>query len=207
MIKMTAKTVFLSITLLIFPAVVSGYGSAGHARQQLRLIAIQLIEPRLNPVAMRLNLPNLPVSLMEGADDRLIDQLDVLVEEGLVWREPMIATERILSSQGLTTRQAAGYRYDRPLMLRNAPLPFGRAKLERTGEIWLLPQEDEATRAEVHFLWSAEQLAEWLWAPAFDRESRVERLKSSTRQPLSGVATLVWDGQNWQLAELMPYAQ
>ena len=203
---MAAKTVFFSLLLLILPTLSFGYGATGHPRQQLRLIAINLIEPRLTPTAMQLNVPSLPTTLVDGEHDRLIAQMNVLVAEGLMDRQPMIATERALTNNGLLTRRIGAHRYDRPLMIRQAPVRFGHAHLVRTGEIWVTPSATQATQAEIHFQWYADQLAEWLWAPAFDQEQRLNRLKGSVNQPLNGVATLVWQDQQWQLTDLNPYA-
>lgn len=203
---MAAKTVFFSLLLLILPTLSFGYGATGHARQQLRLIAINLIEPRLTPAAMQFNMPSLPALLVDGEHDRLIAQMNVLVAEGLMDRQPMIATERALTTDGLLTRRIGAHRYDRPLMIRQAPVRFGHAELIGTGEIWVTASATDATRAEIHFQWVADQLAEWLWAPAFEQEPRLERLKASVNQPLNGVATLVWQDQQWQLAQLEPYA-
>lgn len=203
---MAVKTVFFSLLLLILPTLSFGYGATGHARQQLRLIAISLIEPRLTAAAMQFNMPALPTTLVDGEHDRLIAQMDILVAEGLMDRQPMIATERALTTDGLLTRRIGAHRYDRPLMIRQAPVRFGHAQLARTGEISVTPSATQATQAEIHFQWYADQLAEWLWAPAFDQEPRLERLKTSVNQPLNGVATLVWQGQQWQLTKLEPYA-
>ncbi|PTY36922.1 hypothetical protein BGP77_06455 [Saccharospirillum sp. MSK14-1] len=203
---MAAKTVFVSLLLLILPTLSSGYGATGHARQQLRLIAISLIEPQLTSAAMQFNLPSLPTTLVDGEHDRLIAQMNVLVAEGLLDRQPMIATDRQLTVNGLNTRRVGAHRYDRPLMIRQSPVRFGHAHLAQTGEIWVTSSATQATQVEVHFQWVADQLAEWLWAPAFDQEPRLARLKASANQPLVGVATLVWKDQQWQLAELNPYA-
>lgn len=202
---MTVKTVLLSAALLLFPSLGLGYGTTGHARQQLRLIAIQLIEPRLTPTAMQLNLPAWPVALVEGDQPRLQAQLDVLVEEGVLSRETTVSTERILTEDGWSTRQTAVHHYDRPLMIRNSPVRFGRAQLLNTGEIWLHDSANADTEAEVHFQWFADDLAEWVWAPAFDKDARLQRLKASGQQPLSGIATLVWREQRWQLTRLNTY--
>jgi len=203
---MAAKTVFFSLVLLILPALSFGYGATGHARQQLRLLAISLIESRLTPAAMQFKLPSLPATLVDGEHDRLINQLNVLVAEGLIERQPMIATEQALTTDGLLTRRIGAHRYDRPLMIRQTPVRFGHAQLMRTGEIWVTPSATQLTRVEIHFQWIADQLAEWLWAPAFDQEPRLDRLKASVNQPINGVATLVWQDQQWQLNELNPYA-
>lgn len=205
-VMMTAKTVFFSLLLLILPTLSFGYGSNGHARQQLRLIAIRLIETQLTPAAMQFNMPVLPTTLVDGEQDRLIAQLDVLVDEGLLDRQAMIATDKVLTPDGLMTRNIAAHRYDRPLMIQQTPIRFGHAQLARTGEIRVTSSATEATQAEVHFQWYADQLAEWLWAPAFDQELRLDRLKTSPEQPLFGVATLVWQDQQWQLSQLEPYA-
>lgn len=202
---MTIKTVLLSAAVLLFPSLSLGYGTAGHARQQLRLIAIQLIEPRLTPAAMQLNLPTLPVTLVEGDQPRLQSQLDVLVEEGVLSRQTTLSTERSLTEYGVSTRQTAAHHYDRPLMIRNSPVRFGRAHLLNTGEIWIDSSAELATEAEVHFQWFADDLAEWVWAPAFDQDARLEQLKASADQPMSGVATLVWRDQRWQLSQLNTY--
>lgn len=202
---MAARSFICSVLLLILPSLSLGYGATGHARQQLRLIAIELIEAQLTQAAMQLEMPTLPTTLVDGEHERLRAQLDVLVAEGLLDRQPIITTERSLTADGLVTRRLGGYRYDRPLMIRQTPLRFGRADLIRTGEIWIKPAASEATQAEVHFHWHADQLAEWLWAPAFDQEARLDRLKNSLEQPLSGIATLVWQDQQWQLSRLEPY--
>lgn len=205
-IVMKAKIVFLFIGVLIYPSFVLGYGSHGHANQQLRLIAISLIEPRLTAAAMDLTLPSLPTTVVDDDQSRLSAQLKVLAEEGLLSRQPILTTERTLTADGWVTTQQGAWQYDRPLMIRNSPVRFGRAQLQRTGEIWVQTALDQPTQVEVHFQWTADHLAEWLWAPAFDQESRLNRLKASASEPIRGTATLIWQNQRWQLAELKPYS-
>ncbi len=155
---------------------------------------------------MQLNLPALPVTVVEGDQPRLQAQLDVLVDEGVLSRETTVSMERILTQNGWTTRQSAAHHYDRPLMIRQSPVRFGTAHLLHTGEIWVHNSAENATEAEVHFQWFANDLAEWVWAPAFDQDARLERLKASADVPLSGVATLVWRDQRWQLSHLETYS-
>lgn len=201
---MKGQTVFLSILLFLFPTLTSGYGATGHARQQLRLIASELITPALDETAMRLDLPALPLTLVAGEDEALADRLDVLVAERILQREEVVTIRREASANGWVTRRVLSHRYWRPLPL--APVAFGSARLVGVDEVWMQPRAGRDTRVQVRYRWRADALAEWVWAMAFDGETRLERLKASPADPLAGRATLTWRDGRWVLSDLRPFA-
>lgn len=197
-----SKTVLLSICLLVYPLTLLGYGATGHARQQLRLIAADLVRDNLTDTVMRLRLPDLPLILMEGESPDLRHQLDVLVSEGLMERDAVVGEQRELTPNGWVQRTVSGYRYFRRLSEHKEPIYYGSAELFRVGEIIVEPKPEGRTQAVVHFQWRAEQLDEWVWAPAFDEVPKLVRVKESPQKPISATVVLQWRQQQWVLSSM-----
>lgn len=198
----TGKAVVFSICLLVYPLTLLGYGATGHARQQLRLIAAELVRDNLTDTVMRLRLPDLPLALLEGESPELRRQLNVLVSEKLIERDAVVADQRELTSNGWVQRTVSGFRYFRSPSERSDPIYYGSAELLRVGEVSVDPTPEGRTRAVVHFEWRAEQLDEWVWAPAFDDDPRLTRVKASRQEPIPATATLQWREQQWVLSSM-----
>ncbi|MEX2365832.1 MAG: hypothetical protein WD601_04460 [Pseudohongiellaceae bacterium] len=197
----------LMLTLGLLPVSGYGYGTVGHASQQLRLLASELIQPLLNRQTLTVSVPDLPHVILDTEPQALRRQLDVLVDEGLLEREAVVAEQRELTAQGWVTRNTSGVQYlPVPGVLQPA-IRYGEAKLLRLGEITLDPQPNGATQAQISFNWQVDNLAEWVWAPVFDRDAGLNRIKASQQAPIRGSATLVWDplGKAWRLTELKPF--
>ncbi|GGX64439.1 hypothetical protein [Saccharospirillum salsuginis] len=201
------KNIFLLLLLLLFSNHLLAYGATGHARQQLRLIASEQIDEALSRAVMTLNLPELPLTLMEGQTPELKHQLDVLVAESLLQRDDVVALQRELTANGWVQRNTAGVRYYRDLDRIGQPVRFGNARLNRVGEVMTDPQPDGRTIARIRFSWQAIQLDEWVWAPAFDGDARLNRIKTSLDNPVEGTATLEWQQDQWVLTSLRPFTR
>lgn len=185
--------------LWLTPNLVFGYGATGHARQQLRLLAADIIAEVLDLSAARLTLPELPLTLLDNEAPRLSSQLDVLVAEGLVRSDPVLGETRTLTPVGWVMRATSGQRYFLPPGKSGDAIHFGQADLNRVGEVRLDHQPDGETVAVIFFTWEVKALEEWVWAPAFDGDRRLSRIKSSQQNPISGRAELVWRQNRWQL--------
>lgn len=198
----------LMLTIAIMPIVSYGYGAVGHASQQLRLLAADLIQPVLNRQALTISVPELPFVILDNEPQALRRQLDVLVDEGLLERESIVAEQRELSAQGWVTRNTAGVQYLPVAGVLRPTIRYGEAELVRLGEIALDPQPEGDTRARIHFSWQVEDLAEWVWAPVFDRDTGLSRIKASEQTPIAGLASLRWDTrqQRWMLVNLEPFS-
>lgn len=198
-----ASIAFL-LALGVMPVIGHGYGTVGHASQQLRLLASELIQPVLNRQALTVSVPDLPYVILDTEPQRLRQQLDVLVAEGLLQREAVVAEQRELTTQGWVTRNTAGVQYLPVAGVLQPTIRYGEAELLRLGEITLDPQAEGDTQARISFTWQVDNLAEWVWAPVFDNDARLNRIKASTETPIPGSAELVWDpvAQGWILNEL-----
>lgn len=195
------------VCLGVMPAWSYGYGTVGHASQQLRLLASDLIQPVLNRQALTISVPDLPYVILDTEPQALRRQLDVLVDEGLLEREAVVAEQRELTAQGWVSRTTAGVQYLPVPGVLEPTIRYGDAKLTRLGEITLDPQPDGDTRAIISFGWQVENLAEWVWAPVFDGNARLNQIKASQQTPIPGSAILMWDPQEqrWELSELVPF--
>lgn len=200
------KNIFLLFALLLFSDHLFAYGATGHARQQLRLIADEQIGEVLSQAVMTINLPELPLTLMEGQTPELKRQLDVLVAESLLRQDEVVAVQRELTANGWVQRNTAGVRYYRQMDRIDQPIRFGEAQLNRIGEIMTDPQPDGRTIAHIRFSWQAIRLDEWVWAPAFDGDARLNRIKTSLDNPVEGTATLEWQLDQWVLTSLTPFS-
>lgn len=192
------------LVLGLMPVISHGYGTVGHASQQLRLLAFELINPALNRQALTISVPDLPYVVLDTEPQRLRRQLDVLVAEGLLQREAVVAEQRELTSQGWVTRNTAGVQYLPVAGVLRPTIRYGVAELLRVGEITLDPQPGGDTQARISFTWQVDNLAEWVWAPVFDDDARLSRIKASQQTPIPGAAELEWDSavQSWKLTEL-----
>lgn len=197
------QTILLLALLWLFPLAVYGYGATGHARQQLRLIAADMIAETVSRSAMRVNLPELPLTLMDSESPLVKKQMDILVEEGLLQKDSLVGEMREPGPGGWVVRTASGTRYSRSPDKQNEAIAFGDAVLTRIGEVRLYPQVDGNTQAEVFFEWRAEHLDEWVWAPAFNREPYLNRIKSSPQNPIKGKARLAWQESQWVLVSIL----
>lgn len=195
------------ICLGAVPMLALGYGATGHARQQMRLLADDVIGQALELTATRLTLPELPLTLMDNEAPLLRNQLDVLVAEGLLQREKVLSETRDLTPLGWVMRATSGERYFRSPEKQGDTISFGEPDLNRIGEVRLNPQSDGATTALVFFTWSVDALAEWVWAPAFDTDPRLNRIKSSRQTPIAGRAELEWRREQWQLTSLQLFGE
>lgn len=195
------------LALGLLPASSYGYGTVGHASQQLRLLASELILPMLNRQALTVSVPDLPYVILDTEPQALRRQLDVLVDEGLLEREAVVAEQRELTAQGWVTRNTAGVQYLPVAGVLQPTIRYGEARLLRLGEITLDPQPDGKTQARINFNWQVDDLREWVWAPVFDRDARLNRIKASEETSIPGSATLAWDTQEqaWRLTELKPF--
>lgn len=195
------------VCLGVMPVWSYGYGTVGHASQQLRLLASDLIQPVLNRRALTISVPDLPYVILDTEPQALRRQLDVLVDEGLLEREAVVAEQRELTPQGWVTRSTAGVQYLSVPGVLQPTIRYGEAELTRLGEITLDPQPDGGTRAIISFGWQVENLAEWVWAPVFDDDARLNQIKASQQTPIPGSVVLVWDPQEqrWELSELVPF--
>ncbi len=203
--KRLVGTLMLALGLL--PVCGYGYGTVGHASQQLRLLASELIQPMLNRQALTVSVPDLPFVILNTEPQALRRQLDILVDEGLLEREAVVAEQRELTAQGWVTRNTAGVQYLPVAGVFQPTIRYGEATLLRLGEITLDPQPDGETQARISFNWQVNNLTEWVWAPVFDRDVRLNRIKASEETPIPGSATLAWDPQEqaWRLTELKPF--
>lgn len=203
--KLAGIAVFLALGVM--PVVSHGYGTVGHASQQLRLLASELIRPALNRQALTVSVPDLPFVILDTEPQRLRQQLDVLVAEGLLQREAVVAEQRELTTQGWVTRNTAGVQYLPVAGVLHPTIRYGEAELLRLGEITLDPQPGGDTQARISFTWQVDNLAEWVWAPVFDSDARLTRIKASAETPIPGSAELVWDplAQGWTLNELVAF--
>ena len=192
------------LALGVMPVIGHGYGTVGHASQQLRLLASDLIQPALNRQALTVSVPDLPYVILDTNPQGLRQQLDVLVAEGLLQREAVVAEQRELTTQGWVTRNTAGVQYLPVAGVLQPTIRYGESELLRLGEITLDPQPGGDTQARISFTWQVDNLAEWVWAPVFDNDARLNRIKASTETPIPGSAELVWDPveQGWILNEL-----
>jgi len=61
--------------------------------------------------------------------------------------------------------------------------------------------------ATISFNWSANVLAEWVWAPVFNADKRLNQIKNSPQEPIVGSAQLEWQvqEQRWDLVSLQPF--
>jgi hypothetical protein len=201
------QVMLLFLTAVLLPLVGYGYGTVGHATQQLRLLAAELIQPVLNRQALAISVPTLPHVILDTEPQQLKRQLDVLVDEGLLDRESVVAEQRELTSQGWVTRTTAGVRYRSTPGVLSPQVYYGSARLVRLGEVTLDPQSDGATVATISFNWSANVLAEWVWAPVFNADKRLNQIKNSPQEPIFGSAQLEWQvqEQRWDLVSLQPF--
>jgi hypothetical protein len=201
------QVMLLFLTAVLLPLVGYGYGTVGHATQQLRLLAAELIQPVLNRQALAISVPTLPHVILDTEPQQLKRQLDVLVDEGLLDRESVVAEQRELTSQGWVTRTTAGARYRSTPGVLSPQVYYGSARLVRLGEVTLDPQSDGATVATISFNWSANVLAEWVWAPVFNADKRLNQIKNSPQEPIVGSAQLEWQvqEQRWDLVSLQPF--
>ncbi len=199
------KNIFLSITLLLYSNSLMAYGATGHARQQLRLIADELIGATLSSRVMVLNLPPLPLTVLDGHSATLKQQLDVLVDEGVLVSERVVAQEREFTANGWVQRNTSGVRYYPTSDQDGDPVEYGEAELVRIGEVLTDPQRDGSTEVHIYFNWRARQLAEWVWAPAFNEDPRLNRIKASHDLPIRGVAVLEWQTDHWALISLQAF--
>ena len=192
------------LALGVLPVHGYGYGTVGHASQQLRLLASELIKPVLNQQALTVSVPDLPHVVLDTDSQRLRRQLDVLVAEGLLQREAVVAEQRELTPQGWVTRTTAGVQYLPVAGVLQPSIRYGEAELLRLGEITLDPQPEGDTQARISFTWRVANLAEWVWAPVFDNDVRLNRIKASRQTPIPGSVELVWDPevQGWTINEL-----
>lgn len=199
------KNIFLSITLLLYSNSLMAYGATGHARQQLRLIADDLIGATLSSRVMALNLPQMPLTVLDNHSATLKQQLDVLVAEGLLSSERVLAQERELTANGWVQRNTSGVRYYQASEQSGEAVQYGKAELIRVGEVLTDPQGDGSTEVHIYFNWRARQLAEWVWAPAFNEDPRLNRIKASYDLPIRGVAVLEWQSDHWALVSLQAF--
>jgi hypothetical protein len=202
-----AITQALILTAVLIPLQSYSYGTVGHASQQLRLLASTLIQPALNRQALTVRVPQLPHVVLNTEPQSLRRQLDVLVAEGLIERESVVAEQRELTSTGWVTRTTSGVQYLPGPGGLTPDIRYGSANLTRLGEISLDPQEDGQTEARISFEWQVDNLAEWVWAPVFDNDERLNLIKGSQQTPISASAQLEWnpDQQRWILVELQPF--
>lgn len=196
------QTILLLALLWLLPLAVYGYGATGHARQQLRLIAADMIAETVSRSAMHVNLPELPLTLMDGESPLVRKQMDILAEEGLLQRDNLIGETREPGTGGWVLRTIAGTRYYRAPDKQDEAIVFGDAVLTRIGEVKLDPRVGGDTQAEVFFEWRAAHLREWVWAPAFNREPYLNRIKSSRQHPIKGKARLAWQESQWVLVSI-----
>lgn len=199
------KNIFLSIFLLLYSNSLMAYGATGHARQQLRLVAAELIETSLDGRVMGLSLPQLPLTILDNQSAILRQKLDVLVAEGLLLAERIVVEQRALTANGWVQRNTAGVRYYQASEPANDPIYYGEAELVRVGELVTDVQPDGFTEVRVYFSWRASELAEWVWAPAFNEDPRLDRIKASHENPIRGVAYLEWRGDHWGLTALQAF--
>ncbi|WP_028669650.1 hypothetical protein [Saccharospirillum impatiens] len=204
--RLLVVTSILALGLL--PVVGYSYGTVGHASQQLRLLASELIPPVLNSQALTVRVPELPYVILDTESQAFRRQLDVLVDEGMLEREAVVAEQRELTSQGWVTRNTAGVQYLPVTGQLQPTIRYGDAVLLRLGEITLDPQTGGDTQARISFSWQVDDLKEWVWAPVFDGDDRLNQIKASQESPIPGSANLVWDpqGQIWRLNGLVPFA-
>lgn len=201
------KNILLLSALILFSGPVMAYGATGHARQQLRLIALEAIAPAMDDAIMALNLPDLPLTVLDGEHPTLSRQLDVLVAEGMLNRESVVAYQRELTANGWVQRNTSGQRYESSPETIDQPVMFGHSRLTRVGEVMIDPQSDGQTSARIHFSWQATELAEWVWASAFDQDDRLNRIKASLNEPIQGEAILQWQSNQWVLEGLRAFAE
>lgn len=204
------KTIFLLIFLVLCPLALFGYGVSGHARQQLRLIATDLISEALSDSATHLNLPDLPLTLLDHESPMLKQQLDVLVAEGILERDSIVGESYRMGAAGSVLRTTSGARYyrqfgeesERQFGEESESVQFGEAVLERIGEVRLEARSEGNTQGIIHFQWKVVELKEWVWAPAYDNEPRLSRIKSSRQDPIPGKAVVEWQQDQWRLVAM-----
>jgi hypothetical protein len=200
-------TTALILTAVFIPLQGYSYGTVGHASQQLRLLASTLIQPALNRQALTVRVPQLPHVVLNTEPQSLRRQLDVLVAEDLIESESIVAEQRELTSSGWVTRTTSGVQYLPGPGGMMPDIRYGNASLVRLGEISLDPQDDGRTEARISFEWQVDDLAEWVWAPVFDSDERLNLIKASQQAPISASANLEWnpEEQRWLLVDLQPF--
>lgn len=203
--KISVGAILLPLCLLPVPGY--SYGTVGHASQQLRLLASEWIQPVLSRHALTVSVPELPYVILDTEPQALRRQLDVLVDEGLLEREAVVAEQRELTAQGWVLRTTAGVQYLPVAGVLEPTSRYGEAELVRLGEITLDPKSEGDTEAVISFNWQVKNLAEWVWAPVFDGDLRLNRIKASQQTSIPGSAILKWNPleQRWELSGLEPF--
>jgi hypothetical protein len=193
-LKFFFKIVLLSILIVLIASIANAALIGGHDRQRLSLLFLSDLQRHFSQTPVAINPDIFPLDQQESAQSETL--FNVLVEEGVLLRS---RSAENVSNESVVMRRMFHYRVNPDAS--HGAFVLGYVEVQAITFFKAIPGH-QPEQYKVSFQWHFVHPAEWLWAPAFADNSRIQVLLDSINHPHIADAVFVWQDGHWQVSHI-----